>query len=354
MAAVHLFRSPERHTTARYFEEPARLATGRSLRIWTDRPDLSELGPDDLFVFVDPAPDWPLGLEALPCPTAAYMIDVHRNLPIRLALSRFFDAVFVAQKDYVPEFAAIGHRHAYWLPLGCDPVLHHKPSETRDLDVGFVGQLGLEGTPRHKTLTTILPRYRTNDYHRFYQPEDMAEIYGRSKIVFNVSVNGDVNMRVFEAWAAGALLVTDRIDNGFDEIFRDGVNCVCYSSPDEAVEKLDYYLAHDAEREAIAAEGLRAGLAEHTYAERWQRLMELTPPARGCAPARTSSPAELRDLYGAIYESLRLPWRLPAAMVRYGASPAIVRSMTIGWGRWVNSKVPLTPNAWSYRLRSGR
>lgn len=351
MPTLHLFRHPESHTTARYFEEPARLMAGRTLRIWTERPDLSQVAADDLFVFVDPAPDWPLGLEALPCPSAAYLIDVHRNLPIRLALSRFFDAVFVAQKDYVDAFTAIEHRNAHWLPLACDPAVHHRPAETRDFEVAFVGQLGQQGTPRRAVLTAVLPRYRTNDYSRFHRPEEMAGIYGRSKIIFNVAVDGDVNMRVFEAWAAGALLVTNRIGNGFDEIFKDGVNCVCYSSPEEAVEKIDHYLAQDAEREAIAAEGLRAALTDHTYAKRWRAIVDAMPGAFGAAPARTYSRSRLRDLYGEIFAGLRMPWRMPGVMARYGASPSTLRDLAMGSGRWVNSKVPLTPNAWRARLR---
>jgi len=356
MATVHLFRSPERHTTARYFEGPASLMDGYGLKVWTERPDLSRIGPDDLFVYVDPASDWPLGIEDLPCPTGAYMIDVHRGLAHRLALSRFFDAVFVAQKDYVGAFEAVGHRHAHWLPLACAPHVHHKPSELRDFDVGFVGQLGVEGTPRHSILTTVLPRYGTNDYARFYKPEAMAGIYGRSKIVFNVAVNGDVNMRVFEAWASGALLVTNRVGNGFDEIFKDGVNCVCYASAEEAVEKIDHYLAHDAEREAIAAEGLRAALEEHTYARRWQDIVNGTRRAFGAAPVLSYGQSALRDLYGEVFVALRQPWRLPAATARYGPGASLPRNLAIGWGRWANSKIPLTRNAWRARnaRRAGR
>ncbi len=248
MAVTHILRHPEAHTTARYFENAARADPATQLRIWTQMPNLGEIAADDLFVFIDPAPDWPVGLETLPCTSVAYLIDVHQNLSLRLDWSRFFDAAFVTQKDYVSRFEAIGHTHAQWLPLACDPDVHHAPAAERDLEVGFVGKLGLAGTERHTTLTTVLPRYRSNDYQRFYSPEEMARIYGRSKIVFNISINGDVNMRVFEAWAAGALLVTDRIGNGFDETFEDGVTCICYSGTDDAIDKIDHYLAHDAER----------------------------------------------------------------------------------------------------------
>ena len=47
----------------------------------------------------------------------------------------------------------------------------------------------------------------------------MGRIYSESKIVLNASINGDLNMRVFEALTSGALLVTDRIENGLDTLF---------------------------------------------------------------------------------------------------------------------------------------
>jgi hypothetical protein len=352
MGVTHLFRNAESHTTARYFESVARADPSTELRVWTGRPDLEEIGSDDLFVFVDPAPDWPLGLESLPCPSIAYLIDVHQYLPMRLDMSRFFDAVFIAQKDYVPAFVELGHRHAYWLPLGCDPVLHHAPSDTRDLDVGFVGNLGAPGTPRNTVLTSVLPRYTTNDYKRFYPPEDMARIYGRSKIVFNVSVNGDVNMRAFEALASGALLVTDRIHNGFDEIFQDGVNCVCYSDIDEAIARIDHYLAHDSEREAIAAEGMRFVLAECTYRHRWETMTGFARQAMGSAPARGYTKAELGDAYARIYAAIRKPWRVLPMLARYGVSRTSLVEGGTALARWANTKVPLTPNALRARLRN--
>ncbi|WP_453960799.1 CgeB family protein [Amorphus suaedae] len=332
----------------------ARADPSVELRVWTERPNLDEIAADDLFVFVDPAPDWPLGLETLPCPAIAYIIDVHQNLSIRLDMSRFFDAVFIAQKDYVSAFEAVGHTQAHWLPLACDPNAHHVPAPERDIDVGFVGKLGLAGTDRNATLTRVLPRYTTNDYKRFYPPEQMAALYGRSKIVFNASINGDVNMRVFEAWAAGALLVTDRIENGFAEIFEDGVNCVCYSGVEEAIEKIDYYLAHDAEREAIAAEGQRAAASRHSYRHRWETMMALARPAMGCAPARGYSRGELGKTYARIFSAMRMPWRIPQVLARYGASRASLVELGIAGGRWANWKVPLTPNALAYKFRSRR
>jgi spore maturation protein CgeB len=50
-----------------------------------------------------------------------------------------------------------------------------------------------------------------NEWWRLYTYEEMVKVYQRSKIVVNVGRDDypqDANLRVFEAMAAGALLIT--------------------------------------------------------------------------------------------------------------------------------------------------
>ena len=322
MDAIHIFSHGAEHTTAHYFERAARADKESRVYYWNHCPVLDNLRQDDLLIFIDPAPDWPLGLEIVPCLTVAYFIDVHQDLRLRLQLSRFFDAVFIAQKDYVSVFRENGRDHVYWLPLACDPEIHHVPYETMAYEVGFIGKLGQPDSCRHKILTTVLPHYQTNNYMKFYSPREMAKIYGQSKIVFNASINGDLNMRVFEAMAAGSLLVTDRIENGLTELFEEGVHYVGYSTIEEAIEKIDYYLANDVERDLIAAEGQQVVFDKHTYRSRWDQILQLSAYANGYAPARSYLCRDLSELYSYIFVSLRMPWRILAVMGRYGLVPS--------------------------------
>jgi glycosyltransferase involved in cell wall biosynthesis len=336
---------------ARYMAHAAD-ACGYDTRYTEAAPDLRELSPADLVVCVDQAPDLPLELPRLPCRTVAYLIDVHQELASRLQIAGLFDAVFVAQKDYVRYFVEAGHPCVHWLPLGFDPAQHCFPSEHRIYDLGFVGKLGQRGSRRHDTLTTVLPRYRANDYSRFYNPSDMGRIYGQSRIVFNASINGDVNMRVFEAMAAGALLVTDRIGNGQDELFRENEHFVGYSDVAEAIEKIDHYLAHEDDRRRVAEAGRALALERHSYHHRWREIEQLSAGAMGLAPARRYTNRQLSGLYSGVFVSLRMPSRIPHVIRTYGASPAAMRNLARSAGRWVNSRIPLTPNAIRARLRS--
>ncbi len=53
-----------------------------------------------------------------------------------------------------------------------------------------------------------------------------------------------------------------------ERCFAIGREVVVYADLDDLVDKIRHYVAHDAEREAIAAAAHRRALAEHTYARR--------------------------------------------------------------------------------------
>ncbi len=249
----------------------------------------------DLYLWIDPAGRYfPPGIERLPIPTACYLIDVHLGR-WREQAARFFDVVFIAQKDYLDRFRrAVGHDQVYWLPLAAASDVHHDHHLPRIYDVGFVGNIARahRKTARARRLRLIAERFHTNDFYRVYMPEEVGQVYSQSRIVFNCSIAGDVTMRVFEGTACGALVLTDAIANGLDELFEIGREIVVYRDDGDLLEKIAYYLAHDKEREAIARAGQARTLREHTYVHRMERLIHLVLSSHLLAPMRTASAAE--------------------------------------------------------------
>lgn len=298
-ANVH-FVGVSDHGRAGYGEIPSLL---RIIEAMSVRPDF--------FLWIDPAGRYfPLDIEASPIPTAGYLIDVHLGHWREIA-ARFFDVVFVAQKDYVPILQrAVGHDQVYWLPLAAALDVHGDRGLDRVYDVGFVGNIAQahRQTARQRRLALLAKRFTTNDFYRPYTPAQVGEIYSRSRIVFNTSIAGDVTMRIFEGTAAGALLLTDPVQNGIDELFEPGKEVVVYQDDDDLVAKVAYYLAHPLERETIARAGQARTLAQHTYHHRAQQILEImsAPNLRQQAPVRKTTTAERNAMLRKVYTHLHM------------------------------------------------
>lgn len=263
----------------------------------------------DLYLWIDPAGRYfPPGIERLPIITACYLIDVHLG-HWREQAARFFDVVFIAQKDYLSRFRqAVGHDQVHWLPLAAASDVHRDHHLPRIYDVGFVGNIARahRKTARARRLKLIAERFRTNDFYRVYMPEEVGRVYSQSRIVFNCSIAGDVTMRVFEGTACGALVLTDAVANGLDELFEIGREIVVYQDDRDLLEKIAYYLAHEEEREAIARAGQERTLREHMYVHRMRRLTEVVSSSHPVAPMRAAPAAERWKARREIYIHLHM------------------------------------------------
>ncbi len=242
-------------------------------------------------------------------PHAYWAIDTHRDFPARFRRAVSCDLVFAAQRDGAERLRGAGIESPVWLPLACDPEVHRrqygpehldKPHlaggtpalpgvrrpqhAAKQFDVSFVGHF-CPG-PRNELLELIRRSFPNHFIGQAYFGE-MARIYSASRIVFNRSIKNDVNMRVFEALACGSLLITnDLAENGQAELFQNGVHLVTYREPEEAIEKIRYYLAHEAEREKNAAVGRAEALAHHTNRHRMERLLAEAERVAGCGVSR--------------------------------------------------------------------
>lgn len=129
---------------------------------------------------------------------------------------------------------------------------------------------GLEGLPPDSPLRA---RYRGPVWGRA-----MYETLRSAKIVLNR--HGPIagpyanNMRLYEATGVGSLLLTDDKQN-LAEVFAPGREVVTFRDADECADLAGYYLAHDAEREAIAQAGQARTLREHTYTHRMAELVQI-------------------------------------------------------------------------------
>jgi glycosyltransferase involved in cell wall biosynthesis/tetratricopeptide (TPR) repeat protein len=131
------------------------------------------------------------------------------------------------------------------------------PTGPRDIDLLFVGNLRPDvQRERLAWLARLAPfaaSYKvviTQGIHG----DDYRDLLRRSRIVFNRSIRGECNRRVFEACAAGALLLNEAGNAEVEQLLRPGQDYIAYHDGDlEAL--LEHYLTHEDERGRIAQSG---------------------------------------------------------------------------------------------------
>ncbi|WP_258361162.1 glycosyltransferase family protein [Moorella sulfitireducens] len=128
---------------------------------------------------------------------------------------------------------------------------------------------------------------------------DTFRIYRRAKIVLNLQNQGQhttqVTSRTFEITGSGGFQLTTRTP-AVEKLFVHRQHLVMSSSPEETLELVDYYLAHEEERQAIAANGRAEILAKHTYDKRAAFILSCLDSIKGKEKASNSKNLHLKLL----------------------------------------------------------
>lgn len=264
--------------------------------------DTSNFGKFDYHFFVD------FGEDGLPVQDPMWMpnddgkriyvaSDTHLDNGFRMLKAKKMDYVYFNQKRAVQEYLKNNAsdnslmpknedgktQHVFWHPHAGEPDAYPQYNIIKKWDVCFIGhmqeQINHNGFTRIDALDRLFKEF-PNFYYGSRTPvdpkanlfEDAAKKFCQSKIVFNVSIKDDVNMRVFETLSTGSFLLTNALPT-LPDIFKDGVHLVTYNTLDEMVEKAKYYLEHDEEREAIAKAGHEEFMAHHTYMNRVTKIL---------------------------------------------------------------------------------
>lgn len=79
--------------------------------------------------------------------------------------------------------------------------------------------------------------------------------------------------RTFEIPACGGFMLHQRTPDVL-EFYNEGSEIECFESPEEALKKIEYYLARPTEREAIARQGHARAVPGYSYDERMRVIMD--------------------------------------------------------------------------------
>lgn len=168
-------------------------------------------------------------------------------------------------------------------------------------DICFVGRYGKMFKHRNKLLYDVYRKFKDNNtiaYHLLTErrfgglvPQlpwkmlnvvnkpvflnELLEVFAKSKIVINChsDIAGQYkgNMRVFEALGSGSFMLSDK--GVYPEFLKDGKDFVSYENTNDLLDKIEYYLENENEREEIARHGYET-ICKHYSTEKGSKKLK--------------------------------------------------------------------------------
>jgi len=219
--------------------------------------------------------------------TAVWLFDLYFGLQsgrkehlIRKIAPFNAEYIFSTDGGHQEEFEKYGIKHKL-LRQGiyeAEAILYDRP---KTKDVIFVGNDAFK--TREKMLTKLEERYGTR-FEWWGRPNKVVrnlplnELYASTKVVVGDSQPSPYywSNRIYETLGRGGFLIHPYV-KGLEDEFEIGKHLVTYEygNLEDLFAKIDYYLAHDEEREAIRKAGFEHVKNNYTYKQRCQKLLEM-------------------------------------------------------------------------------
>ena len=262
------------------------------LAAWRGEELLRAISPAETVLFsgaISPVV-FPADLNGITNPVAFFIPDspLHRFWMRRAAPA--FSLLLTDQPQDARWFQSRGVT-SEWLPLAADPRLYHpgeRSWDERDLPFLFVGTVddtrrlkrsALLAVLRDECPLTLIDGNRV----RGVPAADVANAYRRARIVVNENMFPSVNLRLFEAMACGALVLTEYAEGHWQVLFRDGEHLVSFAPANLRAQLKRLQTAPAADLARIARTGCEATHHHHLLRNRaetllgWLRTMTMRP-----------------------------------------------------------------------------
>ncbi len=173
--------------------------------------------------------------------------------------------------DAVPKYEALGARVVHTIPNTGTLVKHAWTDPIEQYDVSFVGSIYYADRRRFinrlRRAGIPLNLFGKGSEAGYVTFERMVELFQTTKINLNFSkdwnhLQPQIKGRVFQTCLAGGFVLTEYVP-GLENYFELEKEVACFRNEDELVDKIRYYLRHDAERHKVAQAGWHR--ASHQY-----------------------------------------------------------------------------------------
>ncbi|WP_449246320.1 glycosyltransferase family protein [Desulfarculus baarsii] len=275
--------------------------------------ELALLAADDfqphLFLALAQAPLLPRAVEAMGArgvATAYWFVENHRLFDYFSLIAASYEHFFHIQGEPFDHALSRLGANGHHLPLAAHPPCHRPVSLSDDDHRDFGAPIGFMGSGIYGNRRRALAKVAQSDLGlrlwgsewptegpwarivalggRRLADDEVVKVYNACQALINLHSDVDpatplgrsdfINPRTFEIPACGGLQLVD-MAAGLDQAFDLGRELVVVESVADLIEKARHFLAHPAERAAIAAAGRQRVLAEHTYFHRMSQLLDI-------------------------------------------------------------------------------
>jgi len=194
----------------------------------------------------------------------------HMQNPVSFALeyaaSESFDAIILEfTRQHAHWFSEAGFDAVHWLPLFSVNPRERVIAETQTAGVAMIGAMGKYHPYRQHVIAGLQQAGVPVGIAQLPQ-SDATDVYAKTAISLNVSLNGDLNLRCVEVLAAGGCLLTDQLapQAGLDHLFEDGVDLRIFSDLETAVDIVKTLLGEPEKTYKLRQTGQKKALQQHS------------------------------------------------------------------------------------------
>ncbi|MEY4669778.1 MAG: hypothetical protein RL518_2477 [Pseudomonadota bacterium] len=236
--------------------------------------------------------------------TVLWFVEDYLRFTYWREMAKHYDFVFTIQKgDCIEKIKAAGAGEVHYLPTACDPFFHAPLQLSPEDKERWGSPISFVGAGYHNRVQTfaslgnapfkiwgsewplVKPFDRlVQDEARRIKPEEYIKIFNATEVNLNlhssserggVDPTGDfVNPRTFELAACGAFQLCDDRQL-LPELFEVGKEIITFSSREDMLEKIQYYLAHPEERKVVCERARARVLKDHSYARRMEQMLSV-------------------------------------------------------------------------------
>jgi len=216
-----------------------------------------------------------------------------------LQTAKYYDVHFVQRAVNISELKKYGANRVEICYRSYDPLLH-RPLKLEDADRSIykaaVGFIGTHESQREEFIVYLIKNnipvsITGNDWQNatawdmiqpFYKgPSVYGEAYIKTINGFDIALHflrhtnrDEQDSRTFEIPACGTFMLAEK-SLVHQDLFKDGEEAVFFESKEELLEKVQYYLAHNEERKAIAKAGYeRCISSDYSHEARLKEVLE--------------------------------------------------------------------------------